>query len=682
MQFLAPLFWIGALVVAVPIFLHLTRRQTKRPIPFSSLMFLKRLPVQEIRRRKLRNPLLLFLRCLALLLIVGAFARPVLDSWWVAGTRGEGSRSVAILLDASLSMNREDVWPRAVEAVEGKVSSLDGDDEVRLIQFGTRAEVLTTWERDGSVVRQLVSGLAPSFESTSYGEALRMGSRILEEASNRQREIYLITDLQAEGLDLDRISEILIPGDVLIEVEDVGEETENLFVDEVRLQRQVYEDVYPHSVVVRISSGRGLSSEEETTETNGEVLLYLDGELLDRKKFGLDRSGVTTVTFDPFELPEDTVRGRLVLEPSDSLEEDDTYYFVLEPTEPFEVRLLSDSVDRDLFFLNALSSGSNLPFSVSPASPESKIDQAVAVLNDVRQPNPSAIEDVLERNGGVIIALGDRAQSDYYNRNLGELLPARIGEKRYARSGGAPFVSITEVSTEHPIFAPFRDLEEKALNGVQFFGYWQLEPSQDSNVLARFSDGAPALIEKKVNGGTVLLFASSLDRVWSDFPLRNAYVPFWQQIVLHAADWRPQSASLTVNQVFGLEDLLGEAAPGEARSWDLLDPTGQRLVTLGEDSPEFIPLSRPGYYEIRYERQTNWLAVNTDRVESDLTRLSAEELQSALENEQVQPEVTAAADQLVASESEPIWWMLLTAVALLILLESFVANRERRRAYA
>ena len=42
--FLAPAFLFGALAVGVPLYLHLLRRNTSTPLPFSSLMFFERRP--------------------------------------------------------------------------------------------------------------------------------------------------------------------------------------------------------------------------------------------------------------------------------------------------------------------------------------------------------------------------------------------------------------------------------------------------------------------------------------------------------------------------------------------------------------------------------------------------------------------------------------------------------------
>src|SRR5436190_22252359 len=76
MWFLSPLFLLGVAAVAAPLLVHLVRRTRARRIEFPALTFVRQVPQRTIRRRTFRNIMLLILRCLAVVLIVIAFARP------------------------------------------------------------------------------------------------------------------------------------------------------------------------------------------------------------------------------------------------------------------------------------------------------------------------------------------------------------------------------------------------------------------------------------------------------------------------------------------------------------------------------------------------------------------------------------------------------------------------------
>src|SRR6478609_4735740 len=100
MNFLAPAFLGGLAAIAVPVIIHLIHRERKAVIEFPSLMFLERIPYRSVRRQKIRHLFLLILRCIAVALLVAAFARPFFEKQHTA-IAGTGAREVVVLLDNS-----------------------------------------------------------------------------------------------------------------------------------------------------------------------------------------------------------------------------------------------------------------------------------------------------------------------------------------------------------------------------------------------------------------------------------------------------------------------------------------------------------------------------------------------------------------------------------------------------
>src|SRR5450759_4703051 len=116
MAVLTPFFLRGLSAIAIPVLIHLIQRERKRVVEFPSLMFVRRIPYQSVRRRRIRHWALLLLRAAAIALIVAAFARPFLRQSAAAAAVGGGAREVVILLDQSASMGYGDDWDRAREA--------------------------------------------------------------------------------------------------------------------------------------------------------------------------------------------------------------------------------------------------------------------------------------------------------------------------------------------------------------------------------------------------------------------------------------------------------------------------------------------------------------------------------------------------------------------------------------
>src|SRR5438477_11726369 len=127
MNFLAPAFLAGLAAIAVPVIIHLIHRERRVVVEFPSLMFLQRIPYRSVRRQKIRHLLLLLLRCLALALLVAAFARPFLQRRQTPiGTTG--ARELVVLLDRSASMGYADRWTKAKDAAKKAVSGLSATD--------------------------------------------------------------------------------------------------------------------------------------------------------------------------------------------------------------------------------------------------------------------------------------------------------------------------------------------------------------------------------------------------------------------------------------------------------------------------------------------------------------------------------------------------------------------------
>src|ERR671919_2392552 len=135
MAFLTPAFLLALGALAMPVLIHLIQRERKRVVEFPSLMFVRRIPYQSVRRRRIRHWALLLMRAAAVMLIVMAFARPFLPQAAAVTAATGGAREVVILLDQSASMGYGDHWDKARAAARQVVGGLSRDDRATLVLF-------------------------------------------------------------------------------------------------------------------------------------------------------------------------------------------------------------------------------------------------------------------------------------------------------------------------------------------------------------------------------------------------------------------------------------------------------------------------------------------------------------------------------------------------------------------
>jgi hypothetical protein len=241
LSFLVPAFLAGLAAIAIPVIIHLTRRQAQRTQEFPSLMFLARIPHESTSRRRIHRWPLLLMRCAALALLVFAFSRPFLDSGNAAVLTLEGvDREVVILLDRSYSMGYGDHWQRAVQAAREVVDGLRAGDRATLVLFDTGAEVVEESTASPGVLRSALSRVEPGARATRYAPALQYAQRVLSGSPLGQREITLISDFQRNAWDAEAgiIGQIRMPaGTVVTPVKVASGEVSNVTVASVSLQR-------------------------------------------------------------------------------------------------------------------------------------------------------------------------------------------------------------------------------------------------------------------------------------------------------------------------------------------------------------------------------------------------------------------------------------------------------------
>src|SRR6266404_827068 len=132
-SFLNPWFWLGALAVAAPVWLHLRRRKQTNLIQFSALRFLDDQPEPRRSPLRLRNLLLFALRVLALLLVVAAFAWP----YFRLADTAPIKESRVYVLDNTLSHQAGDGFKRDRDRILNELEKAAGSIQVAVIELAS-----------------------------------------------------------------------------------------------------------------------------------------------------------------------------------------------------------------------------------------------------------------------------------------------------------------------------------------------------------------------------------------------------------------------------------------------------------------------------------------------------------------------------------------------------------------
>jgi hypothetical protein len=666
LAFLVPVFLAGLAAIVVPVLVHLRHRERKQPILFPSLMFLRRIPFREVRRQHIHHWPLLLLRLAALALLAFAFARPFLREGGatVAGA-GTRRREVVILLDRSASMAYGTRWERARDSVRAVLVGLREGDRATLLLFDLSPGIVTRPTSDRGLLTATLDAAAPGTGGTRYAPALRAARDLLAGSELPRRELVLVSDFQRTGWQ-GEVLEPLPTGTVFRAVSVAVGTALNAGLSGVELTPASQQGRTTVLVTARITADSGI--------VRAEASLDLDGRRAGRTSLAI-QDGAATTTLGPALIGDGITRGVVRLASGDSLPSDDLWRFVATRDRPVRVLLVDGGDGGSAFVERALAISRSPRVEVTRRTgPLRAADLAAAdviFLHDAPVPAGSAGEQLgrfVAEGGGLIIALGAATV------RLPGWVPATVGGVVEPASA-----TIGTFRREHPIFEPFATPRSGDFASTRVFRYRAL--AEDSlEILARFDAGAPALAERSVGRGRVLLVALSLDNTWSDLPLQPVFLPLVHQLTLYAARHVERMPSYLVGRVASIsaEDLARQDAIV------VVSPSGIRTRRELTGQPLALPLDEAGFYEVREAkpggRVLSLVAANIDPEETRLGGFDPADLGVAagavdsVAAPLVNPLDVAAADR---ERRQGLWWFALVAVALLLAAETMVGNRIR-----
>jgi hypothetical protein len=610
MNFLFPAFLLGGLAIAVPIILHLLRRDVAPEVRFSAVRLLKRSPVERSRRRRIRDLLLLAARVTALLLLATAFARPFAPG---AALAMLPLRIVAI--DRSFSMAAPGAFDRARQLALAAIDEAGVGERVAVIAFDDRATVVAEPGGTGEA-RKAIGSVAPGYGSTRYGAAL---TKAAELAGGGAARLVIITDLQRAGWEGE--TRMRIPDSLEVEVRPVEMTPANAAVVDVRQSDQGL------TASVRNASGESRS---------GTIRVEHAGREAARARYSVGANATVDVPIEWTATKGDVL---VSIEDGEGFPADNQRHIALDAPTAAAV-LVVTSADASGFYLQRAleaAQGADVmglnarlvsPSEIAGGRAASVSRHRAVVLLSTRSLDRAAREAIstfVRSGGGLLIAASSDVEpavvAALFGWDAASLFPAE------SRRG-----SFTATDVRHPIFRQFGPFAAN-LGNVRFTRAWRVDP-EGWHVTARFDDGTPALLERPEGEGRVVLFASDLDRRWNDFPLHPTFVPFVTEAVRHVA----------LGSVEGDTFLVGRV-PASV-------------------SPE------PGVHRLESGRV---ITVNVDPRESSVGVLTEEEFAGMLERVSVATEDRPVGDEQTEAR-QSLWQYGLLLMLATLVAESFIGK--------
>lgn len=667
-----------------PMVAHLLAKPRFRRLPFTMLRFLYDGQIESRSRRKLRDLLVLLLRCAIIILIAVLFARPMLH----IEHKPKQTRAVHCLgLDNSMSMAYIDgsgsYFDRLKDSAIKYIRSAEPDALFNICELASG-----DWSQglDKEQALAEVKGLKVEHNSVNVNDFLSSLNRVGRAEYLDEVSVLVLSDFTPGTLKqfvdaekpafVDKINyELIVSPEPVSNAAIIDAHVVDIIDGKLTVNVTVanYGQVGQNR---RIIAGTGLNK-----STPIEINLPAQQRRTCQVQMKIDSAGP-----EQFFLPVE-----LSLSDSDGLKEDDTFYVAVSMPghKKINVLLAGNSADEMFLLKTAIDTISRkrscdtlqirevLFSDITPSDFQWADIFVCSQVTGKLAYFASNIEDFIKAGGRFICfvkeSVDTQAEGQLWQRDILAALPDKcVRERTYMR----PNPSDNRAVEVDNIAA--RSLSNYRIDKILLKGYLNCRPHPDSRCLWQFQNGLGCIYLKHLGIGISIFVNTSIDDSLGTLTKSNASVAFCRYIlgkdnqIGEYCFERNEQVMLPISekQVFWA---------GQKLFWvQTCDGVKRRAATA--DSYLLIPDTAGTGWIKTLSKPTIWAGINLPEGETDMTKPIASELTDVMNR--VFPIVTgkavSTAEVINNKKLTPIWKYFAWLIIILLLVEPAVANRLKR----
>ncbi len=676
-NFLNSAILIAAAAALIPLLIHLFSRRRVKIVDFSSLKHLKEMQKRQVRRIKIRQLLLLILRMLIILAVVLAFARPATKGGFIGSHAGVSS---VILLDKSASMQRQvkdgRLFDLAKKSAENILQNFGQNDEVLLLPYDSKVyfpagELFFSRETAERVLDETEAG----YDADNFQEAYNSAIKLLAEAKNLNKELYIINDRQLKSLPekVDSAGENISCYLVELPTEIDG----NCGLIDMDMGGQLIEVGADFNIEAVIQNYDNFDKEQLMAS------MFIDDVRVMQSEYSIEAHARQSVRFKHTVSRTGFHQGWIEIS-DDAYPVDNRYYFSFRIPEQFNILVVDGDGGGELIKL-ALTPSDKLAryWSVKSITPDKLADVkfrdydviAISGVPKIGEVESSRLFRYVDDGGGLFFIADAAADIDYFNKNFGR----RTGLTMLANIpdffSGAGYYTLERFDYSHPIFKAFELFKNDSLPTLKYFVLPKMDKG-NSRGLAYYSNGDPAIIEIGYGRGKIILNTAPIAPKYSDLSSHSFFVPFIIRTMEYLADDLSRYESdYIVGQNINRTISNGRA---DYTLLTLKTPDNREYEIAGIEKPggvsfECLPINQPGIYLLNNKSRTiDLFPVNVPTAESDMSAVDADRLKSVLAVEKFKAVPYAESFAAAIGEARfgrELWKIFLWLAAMLLLVE-------------
>ena len=685
MSFTEWIFLLGVLAVAGPVIAHLLAKPRYRRLPFTMLRFLRSGQVESRSRRKLRDLLILLLRCAIIVLIAMLFARPLLH----VRLKPLESRSIYCLgLDNSMSMAYSDgdgsYFDKLADSAVDYIRSARDD-----ALFNICALVCGDWKQDLSKEQALAEVRALKVEPgcANVSDFISGLKRIrIAEHSADKVSVLVLSDFTPNILkQFVNIAEPAAVEKISYEPIVSSEPINNAAITSAHAVSLADGKLTINAAVVnygQVRQNRLLTAAAGAIKS-APVDINLSANQRENCQVQLD---IGAAWRQPSVLPVE-----LKLSDGDGLGSDDTFYLAVFIPGHQEINvLLAGESENQMFLLKTAMDTLSRTGSYDTLRIRQVLMNELAVsdldwadvvvssaITDRLSDLASDIESFVKAGGRFVCFMTDTYAPDaakrLWQRNILAALPGKlISDCTYIQP--KPVDGVTS-GVDH---IAERSLSNYRIDKVLIKGCFECEPNPDAQMLWQFRNGVGLVYLRQHGGGTSVFVNTSVDNSLGALTKSNASVAFCRYLLgeSHQIDeycfTRDERIALPI---FGKDQFFA----GQEHVWiETCDGRNHKAAVAG--SSLLVPDPAGVGWVKTLGKPTIYAGVNLPPDETDMNMPVAVELAGVMDRVFTTKAGSDVSEAGVFRDKKdrPIWRMFAWALIFLLLAEPAVANRLKR----
>jgi hypothetical protein len=544
MSFLNPAYLWFLPILFIPLIIHFLNFRRPEQLAFSSVFFLQELQRTVVRKLKLKELWLLFLRTFVLACILVVFAQPVLDNN-EDGIINSNQNSIVLMIETGIGVDRVDENGPVLEqlkrlAIE-RIKMMPEDAEIYI--SGTTGNPIIPKSISKKEAIRKVEKLSMELRASNAGELIKLFSdvglnQILWFSDNHLQKLkYAFNRNDKEQKDIIPTQiDLILAGDV---------SNDNVFIQQVQLENQV------------IALGKSLTLRVDVSATGNDRMVNLsvrcvaNNEIKGEYQFDINTGEVKRFNFDLLIDNPGFTEGYIEIQ-GDPYLSDNLRPFVIEIPEKRHIAVVSEQIetDEDLVYMRALFEAANNSktdvdftfINLNSLSLESENDYAGVIflgLKEIPDFLVNKAKDWVAADKGLLVFPSVYTSLTSYNEMFSKLgLSMRYRGFAGSFSSASAVTQILISDKEHPILDQLFEVTKKKdirYDKPTVYSYLTIDKTAStfSNAILKTSDDLPLIVEERLQQTKIIVSAIGPGSAWSNFSTNAFFAPFWYKTSLY-----------------------------------------------------------------------------------------------------------------------------------------------------